>query len=101
MADKEILERMLSMLPEEFQDIYDDTIPEAKEIRKMLCEIEEHPEYQTIIVEFVRERGGIAYACSKLSEYVENAKIQLRPIGGGVDVAMLSDIADFVSMRNS
>ena len=30
MADKEFLERMLSMLPEEFQDIYDDTIPEAK-----------------------------------------------------------------------
>lgn len=29
MADKEFLERMLSMLPEEFQDIYDDTIPEA------------------------------------------------------------------------
>ena len=36
MADKEILERMLSMLPEEFQDIYDDTIPEAKEIRKKM-----------------------------------------------------------------
>ena len=34
MADKEVLERMLSMLPEEFQDVYDDTIPEAKEIRK-------------------------------------------------------------------
>ena len=34
MADKEFLERMLSMLPKEFQDIYDDTIPEAKEIRK-------------------------------------------------------------------
>ena len=32
MADKEFLERMLSMLPEEFQEIYDDTIPEAKEI---------------------------------------------------------------------
>ena len=31
-----ILERMLSMLPEEFQDIYDDTIPEAKEIRKKM-----------------------------------------------------------------
>lgn len=27
---------MLSMLPEEFQDIYDDTIPEAKEIRKKM-----------------------------------------------------------------
>lgn len=36
MADKEFLERMLSMLPEESQDIYDDTIPEAKEIRKKM-----------------------------------------------------------------
>ena len=33
MADKEVLERILSMLPEEFQDIYDDTIPGAKELR--------------------------------------------------------------------
>ena len=36
MADKEFLERILSMLPEEFQDIYDDTIPEAKEVRKKM-----------------------------------------------------------------
>lgn len=36
MADKEFLERMLSMLPEEFQDIYDDTIPEAKEMHKKM-----------------------------------------------------------------
>ena len=36
MADKEFLERMLSMLPEEFQDVYDDTIPEAKEMRKKM-----------------------------------------------------------------
>ena len=36
MADKEFLERMLSMLPEEFQDIYNDTIPEAKEMRKKM-----------------------------------------------------------------
>ena len=36
MADKEFLERMPSMLPEEFQDIYDDTIPEAKEVRKKM-----------------------------------------------------------------
>ena len=34
MADKEVLERILSMLPEEFQDIYDDTIPETKEMLK-------------------------------------------------------------------
>ena len=36
MADKEFLEHLLSMLPEECQDIYDDTIPEAKEIRKKM-----------------------------------------------------------------
>ena len=36
MSDKELLKQMLSMLPEEFQDIYDDTIPEAKEIRKKM-----------------------------------------------------------------
>lgn len=36
MADKEVLERILSMLPEEFQDVYDDTIPEAKEMRKKM-----------------------------------------------------------------
>lgn len=36
MADKILLERLLSMLPEECQDIYDATIPEAKEIRKKM-----------------------------------------------------------------
>lgn len=36
MADKEVLEWILSMLPEEFQDVYDDTIPEAKGIRKKM-----------------------------------------------------------------
>ncbi|WP_418868048.1 hypothetical protein [Segatella hominis] len=36
MADKQVLERILSMLPEEFQDIYYDTIPEVKEIRSKM-----------------------------------------------------------------
>ena len=36
MSDKDFLEQMLSMLPKEFQDIYDDTIQEAKEIRKKM-----------------------------------------------------------------
>ena len=36
MAGKDFLERILSMLPKEFQDIYDDTIPQAKEIRKKM-----------------------------------------------------------------
>lgn len=36
MAETEFIERMLSMLPEKFQDIYGDTIPEAKEMRKKI-----------------------------------------------------------------
>lgn len=36
MADKEVLEWILLMLPEESQDIYDDTIPKAKEMRKKM-----------------------------------------------------------------
>ena len=36
MAETEFMERMLSMLPKEFQYIYDDTIPEAKEMRKKI-----------------------------------------------------------------
>lgn len=36
MAETKFIERMLSMLPEEFQDIYGDTIPEAKEMRKKI-----------------------------------------------------------------
>ena len=35
-SDREVLERILSMLPEEFQDVYTDTIPEAKEIRSKM-----------------------------------------------------------------
>ena len=36
MAETEFIERMLSMLPEKFQDIYGDTIPEAREMRKKI-----------------------------------------------------------------
>lgn len=34
MSDKELQKQMLSMLPEEFQDVYYDTMPEVKEMRK-------------------------------------------------------------------
>ena len=58
MADKKVLERILSMLPEEFQDIYDDTIPEAKEIRKKMRDKNYksmHPYYGVQKIEEVKE----------------------------------------------
>ena len=36
MSDKELQKQMLSMLPEEFQDVYYDTMPEVKERRKKM-----------------------------------------------------------------
>ena len=37
MSDKELQKQMLSMLPEEFQDVYYDTMPEVKEMRKKMA----------------------------------------------------------------
>ena len=36
MADKEVLEWILFMLPDDFQDIYDYTIPKPNEMRKKM-----------------------------------------------------------------
>ncbi len=73
----------------------------AKEIRRKICQIDENPEYQKEIVAFVHSEAGMEYAFRRLGEYVEKAKISLRPLGYGRDVEMLADIADFVAYRKS
>ena len=73
----------------------------AKEIRRMVCNIEEHPDYQQEIVSFVKENGGLEYAEMRLGEYVDNARIALRPLGDVREAGMLSDIAEFTAERKS
>lgn len=72
---------------------------QAAKVRRMVCEIDEHPEYQKLIVEFVKSVGGLEYARKRLREYVDKAKIALRPLGESNEVSMLADIAEFTAVR--
>ena len=73
----------------------------GREIRRKLCRIDEHPEYGGEIIEFVKSEGGIGYARKRLYEYVDNARIALRPFGNMQEVEMLGEIAEFTADRKS
>lgn len=73
----------------------------GREIRRKLCRIDDHPEYGSEIIEFVKSEGGIEYARKRLYEYVDNARIALRPFGNMQEVEMLCEIAEFTADRRS
>lgn len=73
----------------------------GREIRRKLCRIDDHPEYGGEIIEFVKSDGGIEYARKRLYEYVDNARIALRPFGNMQEVEMLGEIAEFTADRKS
>lgn len=73
----------------------------GREIRRKLCRIDEHPEHGGEIIEFVKSEGGIEYARKRLYEYVDNARIALRPFGNMQEVEMLGEIAEFTADRKS
>lgn len=73
----------------------------GREIRRKLCRIDEHPESGSEIIEFVKSEGGIEYARKRLYEYVDNARIALRPFGNLQEVEMLCEIAEFTADRKS
>lgn len=74
---------------------------EEKSVRRMIRDIDSHPDYQKNIMDFVTNHKGVDYAATRLDEYVAKAKIALRPLGEGRFQALLADIADFVSYRKS
>lgn len=73
----------------------------GREIRRKLCRIDDHPEYGAEIIEFVKSEDGIEYARKRLYEYVDNARIALRPFGNMQEVEMLGEIAEFTADRKS
>ena len=73
----------------------------GREIRRKLCRIDDYPEYCGEIIEFVKSEGGIEYARKRLYEYVDNARIALRPFGNMQEVEMLGEIAEFTADRKS
>ena len=49
------------------------TMDEELQIRKMVSEIHEHPEYAGQILDFVAEKNGMEYAEKRLGDYVNGA----------------------------
>ncbi len=72
----------------------------ASEIRKMILNIQEHPERKEEIVAFVREGKGIEYAVSRLEEYVLKAVGALASLPDSREKDYLVKIAGFTAYRD-
>ncbi len=70
-------------------------------VRKMVCDIYEHPEYVSRIVELVHDCGGIAYAEAKLAEFVDKAKAAIAVLPDSREKTMLEELAEYTAGRKS
>lgn len=72
----------------------------AKQIRGMVLDILEHPEYKEEIVGFVKEGKGIEYAVSRLEDYVSKAVDALAVLPNSKEKDYLVKIAGFTAYRD-
>ncbi len=72
----------------------------AKQIRGMVLDILEHPEYKEEIVGFVKEGKGIEYAVSRLEDYVSKAVDALAVLPDSKGKDYLVKIAGFTAYRD-
>ena len=72
----------------------------AKQIRGMVLDILEHPEYKEEIVGFVKEGKGIEYAVSRLEDYVSKAVEALAVLPDSKEKDYLVKIAGFTAYRD-
>lgn len=72
----------------------------AKQIRGMVLDILEHPEYKGEIVGFVKEGKGIEYAVSRLEDYVSKAVDALAVLPDSKEKDYLVKIAGFIAYRD-
>ncbi len=72
----------------------------AKQIRGMVLDIMEHPEYKEEIVGFVKEGKGIEYAVSRLEDYVSKAVDALAVLPDSKEKDYLVKIAGFTAYRD-
>lgn len=72
----------------------------AKQIRGMVLDILEHPEYKEEIVGFVKEGKGIEYAVSRLEDYVSKAVDALAMLPDSKEKDYLVKIAGFTAYRD-
>ncbi len=72
----------------------------ANQIRGMVLDILEHPEYKEEIVGFVKEGKGIEYAVSRLEDYVSKAVDALAVLPDSKEKDYLVKIAGFTAYRD-
>lgn len=72
----------------------------TKQIRGMVLDILEHPEYKEEIVGFVKEGKGIEYAVSRLEDYVSKAVDALAVLPDSKEKDYLVKIAGFTAYRD-
>lgn len=72
----------------------------AKQIRGMVLDILEHPEYKEEIVGFVKDGKGIEYAVSRLEDYVSKAVDALAVLPDSKEKDYLVKIAGFTAYRD-
>ena len=68
-------------------------------VRSKVRDIAAHPEYRDEIVEFVKAKGGLDYAVSRLEEYVRKASEALDVLPDSKEKTFLKELAVFTAMR--
>ena len=71
-----------------------------EEIRKMVCQVPEHPEYVDIIRDFVCRNGGIAYAEKKMAALLDEAVEALHPFAASKEKEYLTATAKYIASRD-
>ena len=75
--------------------------PERQEqIRQMVRQIPEHPEYCDELQQFARSHGGIEYATRRLDDYIEEAVSALALFPESPEKEVLAELARYNAVRN-
>lgn len=69
------------------------------QIRSLVADIADHPEYRDRIVRFVKENGGLDYAMARLDHYVDQAVSALEVLPASKAKDMLVELAYFTAKR--
>lgn len=71
-----------------------------EQIRQMVRQIPEHPEYCDELQQFARSHGGIEYATRRLDDYIEEAVSALALFPESPEKEVLAELARYNAVRN-
>ena len=71
-----------------------------EQIRQMVRQIPEHPDYCDVLQQFARSHGGIEYATRRLDDYIEEAVSALALFPESKEKEVLAELARYNAVRN-